>query len=96
MAQLIDVGIQQRESPNDHGHPQRDLENPDAVGDLLVAPFGQAAVDLVQLAVDAGLDLIELLVEVFIGRSLDAPGDPAEKTRLLDLFLDRWLSRRLR
>ena len=34
-------------------------------------------------------DLVQLLIEIFIGRSLDAPCDAAEKTGFFDLLLDR-------
>ena len=71
----LHVGINQRKRPDDHAGPEGDLEDADAVGDFLVAPFGQPAVDLVQLAVDARLDFIELLVDVGVGGLFDAAGD---------------------
>ena len=85
----LDVRVDQRKRPHDHARPQGDLQDSDAVGDFLVTPLAQPAVDLVQLAVDAGFDLIELLVDVAVGGFLDAPGDATEQPGLLDLVLDR-------
>src|SRR5690554_3745215 len=90
------VEIQQRDEADDDTGPEGDLQDADAAGDLLVAPFSQAAVNLIELAVDAGFDLVELLVEVSISRPLDPPGDAAEQARILDLLLDRARPRRRR
>ena len=84
----LDVRVDQRDRRDDHAGPQRDLEDADAVGDLLVAPLGEAPVDLVELPVDAGLDLVELLVDVAVGRLLDPAGDAAEQAAFLDVLLD--------
>src|SRR4051812_33321082 len=59
----LQVSIHRRERADDSAGPQRDLQDADAVGDLLVAPLGKAPVDLVELAVDTCFDLVELLVD---------------------------------
>src|SRR5690348_8551748 len=46
------IRIDQRHDGDDDAGPEGDFEDLDAVGDFLVAPLGQAAVDLVELAVD--------------------------------------------
>ncbi|MGB9625740.1 MAG: hypothetical protein ACPMAQ_12860, partial [Phycisphaerae bacterium] len=43
-------------------------------------------IDLVELPVDPRLDLIELLAHVVVRDAADAPGDPADDPRLLDLL----------
>src|SRR4029078_8918383 len=84
----VNVGVHQRADGDDHAGPERDLQDADAVGDLLVAPIGEASVDLVELAVDARLDLVELLVDVGVGALLQAVGDAAEQAGLFDVLLD--------
>ncbi len=83
----LDVRVDQREHAHDHAEPEGDLEDADAVGDFLVAPLGEATVDLVELAVDAGLDLVELLVEVIVGRLLNAVANATEQARFFDVPL---------
>src|SRR5580698_2269739 len=76
MAREIDlrVGIQQRNDADDDTRPEGNFQDADAVGDFLVAPFRQTAVDFVELAIDARLDFIELLIEIRIGGFLDPIG----------------------
>ena len=39
----LHIRINQRNNPHNHARPQRDLQNPDAVGDLLIAPLRKPA-----------------------------------------------------
>ena len=65
--------------PESHGAP---------VGHLAVPPFSQAPVNLIQLAVDAGLDLVQFLSDVVVGRPAEFAGDPADHAVVLNLFAE--------
>lgn len=84
----FDVGVDEGDGGDDDGSPEGDFEDSDAVGDFLIAPFGESAVDFVEFAVDAGFDFVEFLVEVGIGGLFDASGDAAEEACLFDFFFD--------
>src|SRR5579862_1016520 len=82
----FDVFVDERNDADDDAGPEGDFQDADAVGDFFVAPFGQPAVDFVQLSVDATFDFVQFLVEKLVGGFFQAAGDSADQAGFFDVF----------
>ena len=69
---------------HNNGCQERDLDDPQAISNLAVAPFTESRVDFVELAIDPQLDLIQFLADIIIGDAFDLARDSADQAFLLD------------